>query len=460
MISAMLLRAPRALRCTYRHASSRLVLALAAMLALASVATHSPAQQATSVDIGRVRPGSVSVTTLGIPLFRPKTQRDAVLAAGLFREGIYRAVEPTGYFRRPANMAAVDAAVDPWNQSQRRDFSGFRRTGSEVVVIGLYEVVNGQVTADVLVYDVATATRIFGNRYAAPQADVQLISRRIADDLLRYIAMEQGVSDSLVAFVSDRSGYKEVWLMKADGSNQQQFTNERSLVTAPTFGARGTEIYFTSYRQFNPDLYGMRLDRSNSWMISAQPGGNFSPAWHEANQRLAAVLMKDGNSEIYMMDRSGGGRQRLTNHRAIDASPVWSPDGSRIAFTSQRAGSPQIFVMNANGSGVQRLTFQGNYNTEPAWSPDGTRIAYVSRIRGVQQIMVMDVATRTPTQLTNQGNNEDPTWAPNGQYLAFSSNRTGRWQIYRMRADGSQQVQLTSQGNNISPSWGPVATAP
>jgi len=408
-------------------------------------------------DLGNVRAGQVRATLLGIPLFRPKVAPDATFGAASFRDTIYSKVESSPAIRRSPNPALLETAIEVWHKGARKDFSGFKRASAEIACIGFYEISGTNVVCDVYVYEATSGTAIFAKQYTEPRTEPSRLAGRIADDLLRYLASEEGISNSYVAFVSDRSGYKEVWVMQADGTNPMQLTNERSLISAPAWGARGGEIYFTSYRQYNPDLYGILLDRSKSWVISSLPGGNLSASWSEASQKMALVLVKDGNSEIYVSDRSGQQRARLTRHRAIDASPTWSPDGSRIAFTSNRAGGPQIFVMDASGANVRRVTFQGSYNTEPAWSPDGRLIAYTGRAGGAHHIFVLDAQSGQARQLTSGGgNNEDPSWAPNGQYIVFASTRAGRPQIFRMRADGSQVVQLTREGSNTSAAWGPA----
>jgi TolB protein len=424
----------------------------------ASTVSSQAAPGRNQVDIGVIRSTGTQASVLGVSLFRPKTAADAVLPGGIFRETIYRNTVPSGVFRRPGNDNNVESGFNTWLKSGRSNFADLAQAGVEIACFGFYSVQGNALTADVYVYDVATGTRIFGNSYSGYTKDeAKRLARRVADDLLRYVGHEEGISDTLIAFVSNRTGKKELWVMQADGSNQVQITQENSLVTAPTFGARAGELYYTSYRQYNPDLYGILLDRSKAWAISTYPGSNMSPDWNEKRGRMALVLMKDGNSEIYTCDRAGRSMQRLTRHRAIDASPTWSPDGSKIAFVSSRLGTPQVFTMRPDGSGVRRITFQGRYNTAPAWSPDGTQLAYVGRKSGRHHIFVLDLVSNRVRQLTRGShNNEDPTWAPNGEYIAFSSNRGGSTQVYRMRTDGSQVTPLTNRGTNHSPAWSPV----
>ena len=82
-----------------------------------------------------------------------------------------------------------------------------------------------------------------------------------------------------IAFMSDRDWHWEIYVMDADGGNQQKLTNHRA------------------------------------W--------DGSPSWSPDGKRIAFWSLRDGNSEIYVMGADGGNQQNLTNHTNRDASPAW-----------------------------------------------------------------------------------------------------------------------------------------
>jgi len=85
-----------------------------------------------------------------------------------------------------------------------------------------------------------------------------------------------------VAFVSDREGNREIYVMDADGSNQTRLTNNES---------------------------------SDEW-----------PAWSPDGRKIAFVSRRDGNEEIYVMSLDGSNQTNLTNHPADASYPDWSPE--------------------------------------------------------------------------------------------------------------------------------------
>jgi len=304
---------------------------------------------------------------------------------------------------------------------------------------------------------------VFGKRFQGTKSNYRDVAHQISDEVVKFLKGADGIAQTRIAYVTDRTGrrLKEVGVMDADGFGQSgpPLTNHGKLCATPCWGANGTEMYFTSYRDYNSDLYGVSLDGKSEWYISRQPGLNTLPDWSETRKQIVFVLSKDGNSELYTCDRAGKGLKRITTSKPIESSPSWSPDGSRIAFTSDREGGhPQIFIMNADGSGAIRVTKQGSWNDAPSWSPKGDRIAFVSKsAEGTFDIYSCTLTGGSWRRLTmNQGDNEAPSWAPDGHHLAFSSNRSGKWQIYIMLDDGSNQRQLTQVGANQQPDWGPA----
>lgn len=434
--------------------------ALAAIFAACAALLNVPAQNgARPPSLGVVKGSNRPVHAIAVPSFLPEAGSARQLPPAGLGLALNRDLLVTGLFKQPANPGQVEPAHRAW-LANKANFGVWTQIGAQFLCSCSYAVDGaGNLTAKVYVFETTSGSQVFGKAYNGFTADrPERLAHRIADDILAAVALEPGgVSGSFLAFVSSRTGHKELFSMDASGDNQRQLTNDQSLVTAPCWGARGQEIYFTTYKRFNPDLIGVTMDGRQRWPISEYAGNNISPDWNERAGRIALVLGKDGNQEIYTMSRSGEAGRRVTQAKSIDSAPAWSPDGSRMAFVSNRGGGPQIYVMGADGSSPRRVSFAGNYCTSPTWSPDGSRIAYVARAGGRHEIMILDIASGQGRQITRgRGNSEDPAWSPNSEYIAFANDQSGKFQVYRMRADGSNPVQLTSQGENTSPSWGPA----
>ena len=289
-------------------------------------------------------------------------------------------------------------------------------------------------------------------------------------------------AEAQIAFVSDRVGNPEIYVMDTDGSNQRRLTNHPADDGSPSWSPDGKRIAFVSsafesdrdgqvhFRDGRPtdEIYVMDADGGNPQNLTLNHGEDFSPAWSPDGTRIAFVSDRDGffKYEIYVMDADGGNQERLTNNDFNDMDPSWSPDGKQIVFSARRVGhvetrfsiTNEIYVMDADGGNEQRLTENPRYDFQPVWSPDGKRIAFSSDKKGDLQnfgIYVMDADGGNEQGLTDHLVSDGaPSWSPDSRRIAFVSNRDGNSEIYVMDAAGGNLQNLTrTPHSDGSPAW-------
>ncbi|MBI1749738.1 MAG: PD40 domain-containing protein [Acidobacteria bacterium] len=312
----------------------------------------------------------------------------------------------------------------------------------------------------------AQAQPVLGKRYRGEVTDAQIrrFAHQFADEIVsRLSGGMPGVAGTQIAFVSTRTGTKEIWAMDYDGSNQRPLTSLRTISLTPRWSPDGTRIAFTCYgpaggvTSAQICLYSMETAKPMAFM--RYKGTNSSPAWSPDGSKLMFMSSMHGDPELFMIDVTGGNLRRITYSAGVDTSPAWNPKtGQQIAFVSDRGGLPNLYLMNADGSSVEKLELPDmGYVIDPAWAPNGQLLAFSwRRPNGNYDLYVMDTATRQIVELTRDaGRNERPSWAPDGRHIVFESTRTGTRQIWTMLADGTQARQLTFEGHNESPNWSP-----
>src|SRR5712691_6481546 len=279
-------------------------------------------------------------------------------------------------------------------------------------------------------------------------------------EIVFHYTGEQGIARSQIAFVSERGGAKELFVMDYDGYSLRQLTFDASLNLAPAWSPDRRRLAFVTYRKGDdPQIEELDLVTGARRTLVALPGLNITPEWSPSGEELAFATTRDGNSEIYKVDKSGRRFERLTDHGAADLAPTWSPTGRELAFTSDRGGTPQIYLMSADGTNVRALTYpdrHGSYNTSAAWSPKRNWLAYVCRDeRRILKICLISPDGQQWRQLTTgSSNDESPSWSVDGRHVVFSSTRNGRRDIYMINADGTGLERLTTSGRfNDDPAW-------
>jgi Tol biopolymer transport system component len=119
----------------------------------------------------------------------------------------------------------------------------------------------------------------------------------------------------------------------------------------------GTQILYASLLpDHNWEIYLMKADGSEKTNLTNNPALDTSQAWSPDGTRIVFETDRDGDFEIYVMNADGSGQTNLTNNAAAyDINPSWSADGTQIFFRSDRGRERfdyKRYVMDADGSDV------------------------------------------------------------------------------------------------------------
>ncbi len=381
-----------------------------------------------------------------------------VLTADLSYSGLVEMVSQS-FYPAPPTWPGIPSQLKPEDWSQPP-------ASTAMVAFGNLSVSGNDLTVEGWLNDVRNASlpAVLAKRYRgqAGEEDARRLAHEFADEIVsRLSGGIPGIASTRIAFVSTRTGNKEIWVMDYDGANQRQLTHLGSIALTPRWSPDATEIAFTCYVPFRGVtsaqicIYSVLAGRLLTF--TRFHGTNSSPAWSPDGSEIAFMSSVQGDPEIFTAEPNGGHLHRITYSEGVDTSPVWNPKtGQQIVFVSDRGGVPQLYMMNSDGSNVEKIDLPDmGYVVDPAWSPNGQLLAFSwRRPEGNYDLYAMDIASHQLVELTRDaGRNERPSWAPDGRHLAFESTRGGTRQIWTTLADGTQARQLTTQGQNESPNW-------
>ena len=184
-----------------------------------------------------------------------------------------------------------------------------------------------------------------------------------------------------IAFISDKDGLSNVWVMDIDGSNLRQVTKEKSnLIHSPKWSPDGEYLVVTK---------GIMSSRSI-------PAGEI---W---------MYHKSGGDGLQIKARNSGKRDQQNI-----ADPVFSHDGKYIYFTENTVPGARFEYNRDPLEGIFAITRYDRETGEesryisgtggavvPTPSPDGKYIAFVRRVKDRTGLFLKEIKTGVETPLT------------------------------------------------------------
>ena len=295
--------------------------------------------------------------------------------------------------------------------------------------------------------------------------------------------------NGLIAFASDRGedGFLQIWTMRIsrgpDGEIQSdsftQLTFEPGDKDQPVWSPDGSQIAFVAFgeERTGKDIWVMKADGSEPVNISWGIGDEFDPAWSPDGERVIFThhYRDSGGRPIYALDwvkPDGTERERLSGD-FVESDPTFSPDGSWLLYVISAQSHEYFHFRGAHdgyesprGFDLREIFGEFGEVSDPAWAPAGDQFVY-TRHEGSRQNVVLVTyesvqrnGVHHPTEypLTDTDADSDAAWSPDARWLAFTSMRDGGDpEIYLMATTGRPQVNLTQrEGIDREPSWAPV----
>jgi Tol biopolymer transport system component len=150
------------------------------------------------------------------------------------------------------------------------------------------------------------------------------------------------------------SFFAEIYIMRADGTDQRRLTRTPGYDGGPFFTHDGQRIVWRRFDEKGmiADVYTMKPDGTDVKQITDFGSMSWAPYEHPSGQYFIFSSNKHGyeNFELFIVDAQGAKEPvRITHSGGFDGLPVPSPDGRQLAWTSGRSGDgAQIFLAQWN----------------------------------------------------------------------------------------------------------------
>ena len=182
-------------------------------------------------------------------------------------------------------------------------------------------------------------------------------------------------SGNELAYAAAPNGSFEIWVADSNGNLGRRITSFRGGNVSPVYNPKtGAQIAFISDRTGLPQLYIMNSDGSSVQQMT-DGGYASSPSWSPNGQFLAFAWDRKygpgapGGQDIYVMEVATRKWTQLTHDGGRCDFPSWSPDNRHIVYANSadgRADHMRVWTMLTDGT--QRRPLTGPGADMPNWS--------------------------------------------------------------------------------------------
>jgi len=294
-----------------------------------------------------------------------------------------------------------------------------------------------------------------------------IVPRQLSSDMQRDTQPRWSPDGQTLAFLSDRTGKPQIYLLSLLGGEARRISNLTQGVSEYSWHPAGQMLLAHSDwkpQDDQPDQPGTAASTTIYTRLDARHDGS-----GEHNGR---------HQQLWLVPLTGE-TLRLTSEPVDLVQSCWSPDGQEVVFSANRRADPDLsvsmalWILTLATGKLRRLTPEEGLAQMPAWSPDGQHIAYLyspdqTEASHITPWIVNAHGESTPhlavpgaEAYTSQAWIIDelrdeylarPLWYPHNQALLLPCQQRGQLHLYRLDLTQQNLQRLTNgNGRYISP---------
>ncbi|MFT4414854.1 S9 family peptidase [Fredinandcohnia humi] len=182
-----------------------------------------------------------------------------------------------------------------------------------------------------------------------------------------------------IAFISNRSGKSQIYVMSANGGEPKQATYCVNGARNPIWSPDGSKILFVTSLDPEETITDKEKKKSDEDDKKLEP----MVVDRIRYKSDAAGFLDNKSQHLGILHIATGEVEQLTSGAYDYAAGCWSPDGTSITFIADIDEDSDynlvsdVFVMSLEDKRYQKITGSNGNFGNPSWSPDGKYIALI-----------------------------------------------------------------------------------
>ena len=227
--------------------------------------------------------------------------------------------------------------------------------------------------------------------------------------------------------ISSISGWKEVWSVKHDGTDQKlEFVDSlgrRDGTVSCSWSPDGTSIaWLRTLEDYSQEIILHHLSTGEERQLT-HDGKRIDEVRWLSNDRIVYSSNRSGSSTLWVMPAAGGEPVQITKE-GPDLQATFSADNKRLVLYRRRILG-DIWRASLDGSDPKQVTFDGRRSGPASLSPDRKWIAYTGGVDEYGRptgIYLIDRDGNDKQELVPpSGYCYTPSWSPDGRWIAYTA---------------------------------------
>ncbi|RSL34436.1 S9 family peptidase [Salibacterium salarium] len=262
-----------------------------------------------------------------------------------------------------------------------------------------------------------------------------------------------------LAFVSNRSGMDQIWVMSSAGGEPRQLTAVKNGATNPIWSPNGKYLLFSTSLRADESITLVDENHTEDSDTQKEPVVVNKLRYKSDDKGFR----KEKRSHLALLHLKTNEINILTDGDFDHHSADWSPDSRHIVFSANRdadedvSNTLDLFIIDIETEDIIKLTDSSGVFSHANWSYDGKKIACIGhelKYKGatLNQVWVIDPLSKHRTCMTLKWDvqigdaaisdirsghpNPGPVWSHDHKHLFFMASDHGITGIYQMDMDG------------------------